>query len=97
MDTPKKRFGDKTEEEIDLEIDGITPANTKKSQACVWHQFTTFCVEKGYGFNEKTTPIELNIILKSWAVKMKRKNSCSSRYSNVNFTNCTFSFQNKCC
>lgn len=73
MESERKRFGTKSEIEIDAEIGENVPWNTKKSRDSVWRQFSTFLVEKGYKLDESISPGELNVILKSWACNMKKK------------------------
>lgn len=73
MATERKRFGTKSEVEIDTEICENIPWNTKKSRDSVWRQFTTFLTEKGYKLDQFTSPVDLNVILKSWACNMKKK------------------------
>ncbi|KAJ3646848.1 hypothetical protein Zmor_024416 [Zophobas morio] len=73
MQMQEKRFGSKSEEEIDAEISKSTPWNTKKSRDSVWRQFSSFLKEKGYNLEQSTSPESLNTILKSWASNMKKK------------------------
>jgi hypothetical protein len=73
MEFARKRFGTKSETEINEEIDKNVPSNTKKSRCSVWTQFTNFLVEKNYKLEASTSLEDLNAILKSWACNMKRK------------------------
>lgn len=68
-----KRFGDKSDAEIDNEIKCNVPENTKKSRESVWRQFFNFLTEKHYKLDKSTSPMEINMILKSWSSNMKRQ------------------------
>jgi hypothetical protein len=48
MSNELKRFGSKTEDEINGEIAENTPKNTQKSRESVWKQFQQFLRQKEY-------------------------------------------------
>lgn len=72
MESASKRFGERSNTQIDTDIINNVPKNTLKSRKSIWGQFNKFMSEKQYKLDEFTSPLEINDILKSWAANMKK-------------------------
>ncbi|KAJ3634725.1 hypothetical protein MTP99_007671 [Tenebrio molitor] len=80
------RFGIASLENIDKEVDSITPANSKRSKNSVWGQFQCFCKERNYKFEKSSSKDELANMLKDWGFNMKRKDGEDYKESVVKIT-----------
>ncbi|KAJ3646914.1 hypothetical protein Zmor_024473 [Zophobas morio] len=56
MATELKRFGSKSEEEINAEVEENVPNNAKTAREFVWRQFHKFLSEKGCKLEKTTSP-----------------------------------------
>lgn len=78
------RFGQENIEVVRQETDQLTPANTKKSKASAWKQFTDFCLEKSYNFDREDISVEeLGLILEDFGFNMRRKDGTNYKESVV--------------
>lgn len=77
------RFGDLSIENIEESISNVVPANTVKTKASVWQQFSEFCKQRHYDLLSTTNPEEIAKILQDWAFNMKKKNGENYKETSV--------------
>lgn len=76
------RFGEKSLQNINIEIEKRVPINTVRSKKSVWAQFEKFCGNRSYDVtNQALSVIELADILKDWGYNMRKADG--SHYKEV--------------
>lgn len=70
----KNRFGSVSSNAVQDLLQKSIPPNTEKTHKSIWNQFFLFCKERHHELLEDTTEMQLNEILKDWAVNMRKVN-----------------------
>lgn len=77
------RFGEFSEDAIDVNIEKTIPPNTKKSRSFVWKQFIEFCVVRNNKLERETSVHEIAKVLKDWGYNMRKNNGDEYKESTI--------------
>lgn len=77
------RFGNANFQCINALIKETIPKNTKNNHKYAWGIFMEFCYERKYELNEHRSVEELAMILKDWAVNMRKKDGTEFKEATV--------------
>lgn len=77
------RFGNANVQSINALIKEKIPRNTTYSHKYIWGIFMEFCCEREYELNEHRSLEELALILKDWAVNMRKKDGTEFKEATV--------------
>lgn len=77
------RFGIQNNESIDKIIEENVPKNTINSKKYTWKTFIDFCNTRKYELDGNRTIEELALILKDWAVNMKKRDGTDFKEATI--------------
>lgn len=77
------RFGSNTNKKIDEIIEANQPKNTLSNKRFVWKTFMEFCNVRKYEIDENRTVEELALILKDWAINMRKRDGSDFKETTI--------------